>query len=194
MRFNLQEAQSFYIENLINKSFVFKTQKGLFVFRFDETNFCHLLGLHYFNPSWKGATGWEMIKDEEITHIAIKRIDKINYASIYKPRINVLYNLKDILAICKYIRKYNRIGNRKFECDLVLNNEKEKNYQVVSFFLDKKTFEYFAGASLLEFSKKDKNVIAYINPNDYLEIEERYIDNTNQTINNIDNDFLMTLH
>lgn len=190
MSFDLKAAQEFYINNLLNKNYVFETDEGRFVFKFEESNFCHLIGLHYFDSSYQGMHGWKMIENDKITHKILKNLNKNTFETTYKPRIKTLYKIESILANCMSIRKYKQIGNRKFNCDLFVYNDKEKTYDIVSFFLDMETKEFFAGSSLLQFSKNDKYVISYINPLDKeIEIKERYIQKS-KIKNSINQDFL----
>lgn len=193
MNYNLQTAQEYYEANLLNKYFVFETNKGRFVFKFEESNFCHLIGLHHFNLSFQGKNGWNLIKNKNITYSTLKRLNKNMFNNVYKTRIDVLYKAETIFKHCKTMQKYKKIGTRGFNCDLFIYNDKDKTYDLISFFIDMKTKSFFAGASFIQLSKHDKYAVAYINPlEDSVTIKSRYI--TDKQINNsIEKDFLHEL-
>lgn len=194
MIYNLQTAQEYYENNMVGKFFVFETDKGRFVFKFEKSNFCHLIGLHHFNTLYQGIYGWNLIKNKDITHLTLKNINKNMFNNLYRGRIKVLYKTNKILENCVSIRSYKKIGKRNFNCDLFIYNDKDQTYDLISFFIDMKTRTYFAGASFMQFSKHDKYALAYINPlNEDIKIHSRFVTN-NKIENNIDIDFLMNYY
>ena len=69
--------------------------------------------------------------------------------------IIIVFYLKDNLQI-QFTLVLKTTKNKHTKKKVVTKEDDEKVYHIVSFFLDKKTLNYFAGASFLELSKKMK--------------------------------------
>lgn len=165
----LVEYKNYYYEQLCNKSFVFETDIGRIVLRFSESNFAHLIGLHYFDPSYKGQAAWNQIS-EGTEGIDLKKLKKANrnlYQNTLIPRIDVIDKVLEVFNNAKTIKKFKKVDESKngFNCDFVFYNDDKKQYYVITCFIDKSTKSYCSGASFLKFYKGDFNVMKYINPN-----------------------------
>ncbi|MBA9043112.1 hypothetical protein HNP21_006290 [Bacillus aryabhattai] len=73
---SLFTIQEFYEEHLCNRLFIFETddtQRPIISLRFEEANFCHLLGIqHVFqgqrnSSQYVGQTGYDLIKNNVVT-------------------------------------------------------------------------------------------------------------------------------
>lgn len=166
METDLKNIQNYYKQNFLNKNFVFDTNIGKMVFRFDETNFPHLLGLHHFNDNYKGKDCWDEIESNHITSSNLKQINKNTYKNTFLPRVEVLYKALDILSNAKTIKKYKKFSEDEtnFDCDLVLYDSNFNKYYVITTFIDKNSKCFFAGGSFLLFDKNDLHLLKYINP------------------------------
>lgn len=186
MKYDLLVLQKFYIENLSNHSFVFETSVGKIVIKFDKANFCHLLGLHYFNKNYKGIKGWNDIEQKNITHSKLKQIDKNKYENTFKIRSDVLYKANDILKQCKRIKIFKNIYDTPFQCDFLLYQHSERKYYVITTFIDSITNEYCAGSSFLQYHDSSPSCIKYLAPLDNdIEVFNYSIDFYNKSKNKL---------
>lgn len=183
----LTDIQEFYITMFLNKKFVFETNFGRLVIKFDESNFCHLIGLHYYDRKLKGFQGWELIKKKKITLKEIKKSNKNVFNNTINNRIQVLYKIIDIFQDTKEIKRFKRIDNSKFECDLFMYNKDKNIFYIISFILDNSTKSFFAPESCLLFYKSDLSSIKYLGPDCYVLIVDKYscTENFSHIINNI---------
>lgn len=185
MKYNLLELQKFYLENLLNRSFVFYTSIGTIVIKFNESNFCHLLGLHHFNQEYKGITGWKNIELKKITHSILKNIDKKKYETIFKKRADALYKILEIFKKSKTIKIFKDCHDTLFQCDFLLYQHDKRTYYVITVFVDSRTKKYCAGGSLLVYNDSNLSCAKYLAPSENdIDINDYYIDFENKAKNN----------
>lgn len=183
----IKQAIEKYEQNYINKNFVFETREGELCLRFDESNFCHLVGFQYFkNKKIEGKKGWEFLKEEMIDDKDIKKIDKKFFRNILEPRIEVLMRLDDIMKNAKEVKKHQGFEGKQIQFDFSIHDEENKCYYILTMFEDKETHKYCTGASLLKFKDNDERVMLYIPPSeDDVEIKEFFVDKTNEIVNTL---------
>lgn len=184
----LTDIQKYYKQNLCDRNFVFDTEVGRIVLRFEESNFAHLTGLHHFDKSYKGKNAWDNIANGLITLKKLKNMNNKAYRDTLVPRIEVTYNVLDVFSKCKVIKKYVKQDESRnsFDCDFVLYNSNDGSYYVITCFIDKQTKSFCSAASFLKFYTGDLNLMKYINPSNPEICINKYMISADDCFNDID--------
>lgn len=147
--------------------------------RFDEENFCHLLGIEsivrYAVPkkeihNYKGQGGWNFIQNTGLSFNDLKKINKSKFKSI-KAKFVYFYLMPDIIEnpIAVHFKNENVDPPTKIDCDILFYTKDEdaiihlgiKKDEALGYYIPKTFFVEKIGADGIDiYIDKQKQIIA----------------------------------
>jgi hypothetical protein len=147
--------------------------------RFDEANFCHLLGIEsivkYSVPkkkicNYKGQGGWDFIQNSGLCFNDLKKINKSKFKSV-KAKFVYFYLMTDIVEnpVAVKFKNQNVDPPTKIDCDILFYTKDEnavihlgiKKDEVLGYYIPKTFFVEKLGVSGIDsYIDKQKKIIA----------------------------------
>lgn len=176
----LQDYYSKFLNPFIYQYEITENEKKSFIqLRFDEENFCHLLGIEsivkYSVPkneihNYKGKGGWNFIQNKGLCFNDLKKMNKSKFKSI-KAKFVYFYLLPDIIEnpIAVNFRNENVHPPTKIDCDILFYTRNEnamihlgiKKDKTLGYYIPKTFFIEKIGTDGIDiYIDKQKEIIA----------------------------------
>ena len=132
----LQDYYSKFLNPFIYQYEITEDEKKSFIqLRFDEENFCHLLGIESIVKysvskkeihNYKGKGGWNFIQNKELSFNDLKKMNKSKFKSI-KAKFVYFYLLPDIIEnpVAVNFRNESVHPPTKIDCDILFYTKNE---------------------------------------------------------------------
>lgn len=176
----LQDYYSKFLNPFIYQYEITEDEKKNFIqLRFDEENFCHLLGIESIVKysvskkeihNYKGKGGWNFIQNKELSFNDLKKMNKSKFKSI-KAKFVYFYLLPDIIEnpIAVNFRNESVHPPTKIDCDILFYTRNEnamihlgiKQDKTLGYYIPKTFFVEKIGADGIDiYIDKQKEIIA----------------------------------
>lgn len=149
----LQDYYSKFLNPFIYQYEITEDEKKSFIqLRFDEENFCHLLGIESIVKysvskkeihNYKGKGGWNFIQNKELSFNDLKKMNKSKFKSI-KAKFVYFYLLPDIIEnpVAVNFRNESVHPPTKIDCDILFYTRNE-NAMIHLGIIQDKTLGYY---------------------------------------------------